>query len=690
MDFQRNNLDRETSPYLHQHRDNPVHWQPWRAETLAHAREQDKPILLSVGYAACHWCHVMAHESFENAAITDVMNDLFVNIKVDREERPDIDTIYQTALQLLGQQGGWPLTMFLTPDGEPFWGGTYFPGTPKYGRPGFTDVLVAVEDTFRNGKEKVEQNRLALQEALTRLSTKQAGGALPDDLADTVAEKLMQAVDMRYGGIGQAPKFPHVPDLDLLWRAYRKGRGDSFGRAVLTSANAMAAGGIYDHLGGGWARYSVDEIWLVPHFEKMLYDNSQLIEHYTRLWLGTGHDLYRRRIAETVGWLQREMMTADGAFCSSLDADSDDGSGHAEEGAFYVWSEDEIDAALGENAALFKKHHGVSPQGNWEGKTILNRLATGEAEPEIEAKLAGLRARLLEVRALRPRPGLDDKVLADWNGLMIRALARAGAALGNPEWIAMARRAFDHIVAAMTDGDRLKHSARNGRVLDVAMIDDYSHMTDAALALHEITGDATLLDHARTWVATADNHYWDDQAGGYFFTADHAEAMIVRTKTALDNATPSGNGTMVGVNAKLWHLTGKNGCRDRAEALVKTFSNDVLANPMAHAVLITNLDLLNHAVQIVIIGQRGRESTEALLGEIWKSGRQDMVVQVIAPGERLPEGHPAAGKEQVDGQATAYVCEGPVCSLPVVETDALAALLGYPERDRVSSDRPKP
>ncbi|MBT6205462.1 MAG: thioredoxin domain-containing protein, partial [Rhodospirillaceae bacterium] len=559
--------------------------------------------------------------------------------------------------------------------GEPFWGGTYFPATPKYGRPGFTDVLVAVENTFRNGKDKIEQNRLAIQEALTRLSDKQPGDALPDDLADRTAEQLMQAVDMRYGGIGQAPKFPHVPDLDLLWRAHRRGHGDSFGRAVLTSADAMAEGGIYDHLGGGWARYSVDQIWLVPHFEKMLYDNSQLIEHYTRLWLGTGRDLYRRRVDETIGWLIREMTTADGAFCSSLDADSDDGTGHSEEGAFYVWNEAEIDEALGEDSELFKEHYGVSVEGNWEGKTILNRLAKGEPDAATEARLAVLRAQLLEIRAPRHRPGLDDKVLADWNGLMIRALARAGAAFSKPEWVTMARRAFDHIVATMTDGDRLKHSARDGRVLDVAMLDDYSHMADAALALHEVTGDATLIENARAWVATALAHYWDDRAGGFFFTADNAEALIVRTKTALDNATPSGNGTMVSVLSRLWHLTGEDTYRAHAQAIGTTFSQDVLANPMAHAVLISNLDLLNRVMQVVIVGSRGEQMTDAMLSEVWQAGRQDTVVSVITSGETLPDGHPATGKGQVDGLATAYVCEGPVCSLPVTAAEPLATLL---------------
>jgi uncharacterized protein YyaL (SSP411 family) len=676
-DFQRNNLDRETSPYLHQHRDNPVHWQPWGPEALAHARENDKPILLSVGYAACHWCHVMAHESFENPAIAAEMNRRFVNIKVDREERPDIDAIYQTALHLLGQQGGWPLTMFLTPGGEPFWGGTYFPGTPRYGRPGFTDVLVAIEDTYRNGKDKVEQNRAALAEALARLSDKTPGAGLPSDAADQAADALVRHVDLRHGGIGDAPKFPHVPGLDLLWRAHRRGRGDSFARAVLITADAMAEGGIYDHLGGGWARYSVDTHWLVPHFEKMLYDNSQLIEHYTRLWLATGRPLYRQRVAETVGWLMREMTTADGAFCSSLDADSDDGHGHSEEGAFYVWREDEVDAALKDHDGdLFKLHYGVTAGGNWEGKTILNRLAMPAPDAAVEARLAPMRAKLFDVRAPRPRPGLDDKVLADWNGLMIRAFVRAGLAMGEKAWIAAAQRDFDHIVATMVEGDRLHHSARDGRTLAVAMIDDYAAMADAALALHGASGDPALIEKARAWVRIADAHYWDKKAGGYFFTADDAEALIVRTRTAIDNATPSGNGTMVGVNARLWLLTGEESYRARAEAICATFADDVVQNPLAHGVLLLNMDLIHEPVQVVITGSRGEAATEALLAEVHKAGRMDLVLQVVAHGEALPPGHPATGKGAVDGKATAYVCTGPVCSLPVTEPAALAELLG--------------
>ena len=675
MDFQRNNLDRETSPYLGQHRANPVHWQPWRGEVLAHARHSGKPILLSVGYAACHWCHVMAHESFEDEAIAAVMNALFVNVKVDREERPDIDAIYQGALQLMGQQGGWPLTMFLTPDGEPFWGGTYFPPAPRFGRPGFATVLRAVEGSFRQGSDKVEHNRRALAEAMARLADGAGAGAIPSDIGDTTATALLNIVDARHGGLGQAPKFPHVPDLELLWRTWRQGRGERFGQAVLKTADAMAEGGIYDHLGGGWARYCVDEKWLVPHFEKMLYDNAQLIEFYTRLHLATGKGLYRRRVAETVAWLAREMTTADGAFCSSLDADSDDGSGHGEEGAFYVWNEAEIDAVLGDEAAFFKRHYDVTADGNWEGRTILNRLAAPTPDEAAEARLAACRQRLFERREERPRPGLDDKVLADWNGLAIRALARAGAALDEPSWIAMARRAFDHIVAAMSEGDRLCHSARDGRRLALAMLDDYSHMADAALALHEATGDDGLVARARAWVGVADAHYRDRARGGYFFTADDAEALILRSRSALDNATPSGNGTMLGVLARLWHLTGENALRESAWALATAFAGDVRANPAGHAVLILHLDLLERGLQVAIVGRRDEEAVAGLLAAVRRAARQDVAVLVVGDGGALAAGHPAAGKGRVGGRAAAYVCRGRTCSPPVTEAAALARLL---------------
>ena len=671
----RNNLDRETSPYLLQHKDNPVHWQPWGPEALARAKSENKPILLSVGYAACHWCHVMAHESFEDTDVAGVMNELYINIKVDREERPDIDSIYQTSLALLGQQGGWPLTMFLTPEGEPFWGGTYFPSPAQYGRPGFTDVLSAVSETFHTSKDKVDQNRVALTQALAELSTKAGQGKLASNLGDVAAKALIGQVDFRYGGIGQAPKFPHVPDLELLWRAHLRGLGEDAGNAVVVSMDAMSQGGIYDHLRGGWARYSVDPYWLAPHFEKMLYDNAQLIDLATTLWQATGSDLYRRRVAETVAWVFAEMTNGDGAFCSSLDADSDDGSGHQEEGAFYVWHEADIDKLLGDGSALFKQWYDVTTDGNWEGKTILNRSASGEAGDEVEAELATMRAKLLAVRDTRPRPGLDDKVLADWNGLMIHALAKAGTVFGEPTWVDAARRAFTWITDNMGEGDRLWHSARAGRFVKLAMIDDYAAMARAALALHEVTGEAGYLERATAWSAVADERYWDDTDGGYFFTADDAEALIVRTKTAIDNATPSGNGTMVGVLARLHYLTGEAAYRDRAEAIAATFSADINQNPFAHAVMINNVDVLNNCVQTVVIGARGDQAADALIDVATSVCVPNLLLAVVAPGEALPAGHPAHGKTQTDGQATAYVCRGQVCSLPIADADDLRAAL---------------
>ncbi len=436
-----NRLAEETSPYLLQHKDNPVHWQAWNAETLAAAKAADRPILLSIGYAACHWCHVMAHESFENAAIAAQMNANFVAIKVDREERPDLDAIYQNALALMGEHGGWPLTMFLTPEGEPFWGGTYFPPEPRWGRPGFPQVLAALANAYRGDRDTILKNVAALREGLARLGQPERGeGGAPDvsaALFDRIAERLLREVDPLNGGIGTAPKFPQSGIFELLWRAWKRTRLDPYREAVTRTLTTISQGGIYDHLGGGYARYATDARWLVPHFEKMLYDNAELISLLTLVWEETRDPLYAQRVAETIGWLEREMVNAEGAFASSLDADSEH-----EEGKFYVWSEAEIDAALGEEAALFKRFYDVSAEGNWEEHTILNRLAhPALADGETEATLVRCRELLLAARAPRVRPGLDDKVLADWNGLMIAALAAAGLSFERADWVAIAQRA---------------------------------------------------------------------------------------------------------------------------------------------------------------------------------------------------------------------------------------------------------
>ena len=422
-----NALANARSPYLLQHQDNPVEWREWSDETLALARREDKPILLSVGYAACHWCHVMAHESFESPEVAAAMNRDFVSVKVDREERPDIDAIYQHALALMGEQGGWPLTMFLTPEGEPFWGGTYFPPEPRYGRPGFPQVLEQIAGLWRQDRGRIDQSRDQLVAALKRLATPE-GGERPDAaFAERVARAIAEHVDAVHGGIGGAPKFPQAPVLELIWRTSLLTGDRTLRQRTLHTLARISQGGIYDHLGGGFARYSVDAFWLVPHFEKMLYDNAQLLHLLASAWAATGELLFRERAAETVAWLEREMLE-DGAFAASLDADSE-----GEEGKFYVWTADEIDALLGPDAPAFRLAYGVTANGNWEGKTILNRLhEPGLPGPAEADTLRRCRQSLLEARERRVRPGRDDKVLADWNGLMVWALAEASGLLARP------------------------------------------------------------------------------------------------------------------------------------------------------------------------------------------------------------------------------------------------------------------
>jgi uncharacterized protein YyaL (SSP411 family) len=672
----RNNLDRETSPYLLQHKDNPVHWQPWGADALTTAKRENKPILLSVGYAACHWCHVMAHESFENDAIADLMNDLFVNIKVDREERPDLDVIYQSALALLGQPGGWPLTMFLTPDGEPFWGGTYFPPASRYGRPGFSDVLTKLAAVYRDEPERVTQNVTALREALGNLATPQQGGAIPADFTIRAAERLLPEIDPVHGGIGQAPKFPQTPVLELMWRAWKRSGNQQLRDAVTLTLTRMSQGGIYDHLGGGFARYSVDAEWLVPHFEKMLYDNAQLIDLLTLVWQETKAPLFRDRIRETVEWVLREMRAAPDAaghrgFASSLDADSEH-----EEGKFYVWTEADIDAVLDADAPLFKSAYDVSPGGNWEGHTILNRSARPElTDDATEARLAACRRTLFTRRETRVRPGWDDKVLADWNGLMIAAIANAAQVFDEPSWLAAAIDAFAVVTGSLVVDGRLRHSWRDGRAKHPATLDDYANLCRAALALHEATGDVTYVRHAQDWIAILDRHYWDAGAGGYFFAADDTKDVIIRTKNAADNATPSGNGILLGALAHLFYLTGDDRYRERADQLSVAFSGDLNRTFFAMATMLNSNEILHSAQQIVIVGARTAGDTRALLAAVLGRSLPNRVLSIIAPGERLPDRHPAAGKTQANGQATAYVCRGTTCSLPITAPSGLSQAL---------------
>ncbi len=666
-----NLLIRETSPYLLQHKDNPVHWRSWGEAALAEAQRLDRPILLSIGYAACHWCHVMAHESFEDTETAAVMNDLFVCIKVDREERPDIDAIYQHALALMGEHGGWPLTMFCTPKGEPFWGGTYFPPEPRYGRPAFRDLLRRVAEIYHQEKEAVRHNADALRQGLAQLSQSDHGGRIALATITEVAHALVRQVDMAHGGIGSAPKFPQPPLFKLFWRAHKRTAEPEFREAVLVTLIRMCQGGIYDHLGGGFARYATDELWLVPHFEKMLYDNAQLLDLLSEAWLDTRNPLFAARVAETVGWVQREMVAEGGGFASTQDADSE-----GKEGRFYIWSEAEIDRLLGLDAPLFKDAYGVTASGNWEGHNILNRIPyDGLADPEAEAKLSHCRKILWEAREHRVKPGWDDKVLGDWNGLMIAALGRAALAFDEPDWLATAERAFAFICQRVTRDGRLFHSYRAGQLKHPASLDDHANMIEAALILHEALGRDEDLAKAEHWVAILDRHFWDETNSGYFFTADDVTDVIARTKTAYDNATPAGNGVVAAALARLFYLTGKPAYRDRAERILAAFSGQLQRSALPLATLLNGAELLERALEVVLVGERGEKRLEALRRAAYGVSQPNRIVQLIPPGRELPESHPARGKGLHNGVATAYVCSGMTCSLPITEPERLRAAL---------------
>jgi uncharacterized protein YyaL (SSP411 family) len=662
-----NRLAQETSPYLLQHKGNPVDWWAWGPDALAEAKRGNKPILLSVGYAACHWCHVMAHESFEDDDTARVMNELFVNIKVDREERPEIDQIYMSALHHLGEHGGWPLTMFLTPDGEPIWGGTYFPKTSRYGKPAFIDVLHEIARLFREEPQKIEQNRSALMAQLAATARNSVGSTIGIDGLNSAARQLGGIIDPVNGGTRGAPKFPQAALFELLWRAgLRTGEARYFA-AVEISLDHICEGGIYDHLGGGFSRYSVDERWLVPHFEKMLYDNAQLLELLAIAFQRGGKQLYRQRARETVAWLTREMTTGEGGFSASLDADSE-----GEEGKFYVWSHDEVIKRLGiEDGEFFARHYDVTPGGNFEGHNILNRLKPLPRDEADEARLGALREKLLAVRAVRVRPGLDDKVLADWNGLMIAALVNAGLVFDEPSWLGLAARAFGFVVHAMTRGDRLGHSWRDGKLKFPGLASDFAAMIRAALALYEATGQQNYLDWALKWQHALDRDYANAETGIYYLTAADAEGLVIRPAATTDEATPNHNAVAAQNLIRLAVLAGDDAWREKADRLIGAIAPQVAENLYMHMALLNAIDLRLHSAEIVVTGEGA--GADALLATARRASPLHRIVLHAPSAEALPQAHPARTKIAAATQPQAFVCIGETCSMPALTPAELIA-----------------
>jgi hypothetical protein len=677
-----NLLANETSPYLLQHKDNPVHWRPWGSDVLAEAQRTNRPILVSVGYAACHWCHVMAHESFEDTETASLMNELYVCVKVDREERPDIDNWLQKVPSIMGKSGGWPLNVFLTPRGEPFFGGTYFPKEEAFGRPSFKAVLRDIAERYRDTPEMLTPNVRQISDQLDSAWYQNRAGTFDILKLDRVAVATAQNCDIFYGGVLGAPKFPNVPTLALLWRSYLRTGMQQFLSLTLVWLDNMGRGGIYDHIGGGFFRYAIDEQWQIPHFEKMLYDNAQHLNIMTLVWQHGRQAVLRSKIEETVAWALREMRVEGGGFASSLDADCE-----YQEGKFYTWTEAEIDSVLAAtNTDRFNQAYGVTRDGNLHqegkptGRNVLHRVANlaGWTEAE-ETAFAAQKQLLFQAREKRVRPGRDDKVLADWNGLMIAGLANAGAALDRKDWIEAAAKAFQFVTDKLGEGDRLFHSYRAGKKQHRAFADGYANMARAALALWETTQDRNYLERAIAWTRTLDQDSWDVVQGGYVYSKNSDVPEQTRTRTAFDAQAPCANGAMIGVHGRLFYATVDQAYAERANTLIQAFAGDVASNYMQMSSYLNNFEFCTSCIEIIVYGPPTDSRTQDLVKAVRGRSLPNRLLMIVAPGESLPAGHPAQGKTMQEGLPTAYVCGGMVCSPPITSPAVLSHVLQLPE-----------
>jgi uncharacterized protein YyaL (SSP411 family) len=688
-----NHLADETSPYLRQHAHNPVDWFPWGPEALARAKQLDRPIFLSIGYSACHWCHVMEHESFENEAIARVLNEDFVSIKVDREERPDLDQIYMSAVQALTGQGGWPMSVFLTPDLKPFTGGTYFPPDDRYGRPGFRRVLLTVAEWWKNRRNDVEEGAAKIAEAI------QSGVEFPDGGEDAGEGVLRRAVaglarsfDSRYGGFGAAPKFPRPMDIRFLLRAWKRFGDEQALQMARQTLDRMAMGGIYDHLGGGFARYSTDERWLVPHFEKMLYDNALLTVAYSEAFRANGEPLYRTVVHETLEWVKREMTSPDGPFYSTLDADSE-----GVEGKYYVWTAAEIERLLGkEDADIFGSVYGIESDGNWNdphghgpaNANILHRVKTFEQsakllripEADLAALLARCRAKLFAERAKRVRPGRDEKALTAWNGLMIAAFAEAARTFQESAYAEIAAKAADFILAKMRTPAGLLYrtwSAGSAPKLN-AYLEDYSFLIDGLVGLYEAGYEPRWIASALELAQVMIDQFWDAEKGGFFFTGRDHEPLIARNKDPHDNATPSGNAMAVTALMKLVKLTGRTDLADKVSKTIQVYRGLLAEHPLSAAQMLIALDLHLGPVQEVVVAAGPAEETKRVLQALATEFAPNRIYAFRSSATNA--GAEAtipliSGKGPVEGKVTTYICHDFVCQKPLIGADAALAFL---------------
>jgi uncharacterized protein YyaL (SSP411 family) len=678
-----NALINETSPYLLQHAHNPVNWYPWGEEALAKARAEDKPILLSIGYSACHWCHVMEHESFEDEAIARLMNDNFINIKVDREERPDLDQIYMTAVQMMTGHGGWPMTMFLTPDGVPFYGGTYYPPVDRYNMPGFPRVLLSVAEAYRAQPDQVATTASSMLGELRRVGlAEESRELLTTEILDGAYRRIAANFDSANGGFGGAPKFPPAMTLEFLLHQHHRTRSADALEMVSKTCRKMAEGGMYDQLGGGFHRYSVDAHWLVPHFEKMLYDNALLSRLYLHVYQLTREDFARRIAEETLDYVRREMTDAGGGFYSSQDADSE-----GVEGKFFVWSRADIIDALGEQAGSFvTNYYNVTESGNFEGHNILHitasidevatkhKLSTAEARDIIEAG----RRRLFQLREQRIKPGRDEKILTAWNGMMLASFAEASAILNRPDYADVARANARFLLTQHYQDDLLLRTSRGGEAKLNAYLEDYAGLIEGLIALFETTGELEWIESATQLAGRMIEQFWDDEEGGFFFTGRSHEQLIVRAKEWMDNATPSGNSTAAVVLLKLAVLTANEDFRRRATTVLRLIANQVRRYPSAFGYALTALDFyLGTPMEIAVVGEQKDPRTEELWHGLWSVYLPNrVIVKCSVDFERAAATLPVLqGRNTLATQPTAYVCEGYACQLPAMSVSEFQSQL---------------
>ena len=675
-----NRLAGETSPYLLQHAHNPVDWYPWGEEALARAHAEDKPILLSIGYSACHWCHVMEKESFENEETARLMNEHFINIKVDREERPDLDQVYMNAVQMMTGHGGWPMTVFLTPDLVPFYGGTYFPPTDRHNLPGFPRVLAAVGDAYRQDPEGVAQTAASVLKELRRMSTtNESSVALTVATLDLAYGGIARNYDRRFGGFGAAPKFPAPMTLEFLLRTHLRTSDGAALEMVTETCRRMAEGGIYDQLGGGFHRYSTDARWLVPHFEKMLYDNAQLARLYLHAYQATGEELFRRIAIETLDYVAREMTDAGGGFYSTQDADSE-----GVEGKFFVWTVAEIVELLGrDDAALFCAYYGVTEEGNFEDANILHVARPAEvvarelgvsSEELMRAVERGRRV-LFDAREGRIKPGRDDKALAAWNGLMLTAFAEAAAVFARADYRQLAERNADFLLTQLRRADILLHVFKDGQAKQPGFLDDYACVAQGLLALYEATGTLRWLEAALALAEEMIREFWDDEEGGFFYTARSSEQLIVRQKDFFDNATPSGNSVAAELLLRLAVFTEHPDYQRKAVTIFRLMHDNIARFPSAFGCLLGAVDFyFSTPTEIALVGEQESGAGRALAAEVW---RRYLPNKIVAPANEADEAaarlvpllreRPALG-----GQPTAYVCEHYTCRQPVTTPQELA------------------